>query len=134
MRGSSPPDAAPEWVDRATGHSGGVFALWPLVDVDLDDTRLTVHVEIPGADPATDVVVEVDSGALVVRGWKRAPAASRPRVSERTFGRFYRSIPLPEGLDVDCASATSRDGVLTVEIPRAATSRGVDRRIEVTAG
>ena len=36
--------------------------------------------------------------------------------SERSYGSFYRTIPLPEGVNIENASATFRDGVLQIEI------------------
>jgi HSP20 family protein len=51
--------------------------------------------------------------------------------SERSYGSFYRSIPLPEGVITDSAKATFKDGVLEVELqaPPQEVSRG--RRVEI---
>jgi HSP20 family protein len=37
--------------------------------------------------------------------------------SERRYGQFYRSIPLPEGADTEQAKAQFNNGVLEVTVP-----------------
>jgi HSP20 family protein len=124
-----------EWVDGGTGHGGGVFALWPPVDVELEGSHVVVQVELPGVDPVADLEVCVERGSLVMRGWKRSSGGggSHP-VTERTFGRFFRSVPLPGGVDVQHAKATCRHGVLTFDAPLADVGAVDDRTIIVQTG
>ncbi|HEX8775421.1 MAG TPA: Hsp20/alpha crystallin family protein [Pyrinomonadaceae bacterium] len=55
--------------------------------------------------------------------------------SERSYGSFYRSIPLPEGVNADDANATFRNGVLeiTMQAPQRQTERS-SRRLEIKEG
>jgi HSP20 family protein len=46
---------------------------------------------------------------------------------ERSFGRFERTIPLPEGADPEAAQATFKSGVLTITIPKDSTQAGAKR-------
>src|SRR5690606_13808166 len=51
--------------------------------------------------------------------------------SERSYGRFYREIPLPEGADTENAQAQYRDGVLEISVKCPALQAGRGRRIEI---
>ena len=50
--------------------------------------------------------------------------------SERSYGSFYRSIPLPEGANTESASATFRDGVLQIEV-QAPSQQARGRTLEI---
>jgi HSP20 family protein len=52
--------------------------------------------------------------------------------SERSVGRIYRTLALPEGCDSEKVSATAKDGVIEVVIPKKATAVG--KKVEVRAG
>ncbi|TIX34689.1 MAG: Hsp20/alpha crystallin family protein, partial [Mesorhizobium sp.] len=53
--------------------------------------------------------------------------------SERSYGRFQRTIPLEAEIDADKVQATFRNGVLTVELPKNPAAKDKTRRIEVKA-
>jgi HSP20 family protein len=111
--------------------SDGVFA--PALDVEETEDAYRVHVELPGV-AATDVEVSLADGVLRVAGERRFDAdEARDRFLrlERRFGRFSRAVRLPGRLDAERVSASARDGVVTVEVPKAAEVRA--RRIEVKA-
>jgi HSP20 family protein len=80
-----------------------------------DGSSYLVRLEVPGVDPATDLAVSVQAGALVVQA-QRTDFAPRQHQSEFRYGRFVRHIPLPPGADASDISATYRDGILTVRI------------------
>lgn len=52
--------------------------------------------------------------------------------SERTFGQMYRSIRLPDGCDTEQITATAKDGVMEVVIPKMAAA--ASRKVEVKRG
>jgi HSP20 family protein len=117
------------WAVPAFSDSGWL----PTLDVRENDTEVVVTAEVPGLDrDDLDVSVSPD-GLLTIRGEKREEREDTQRdyrVVERRYGGFRRAIPLPPGLDADGARARVRHGVLTVTIPRAASSSGT-RRIPV---
>jgi HSP20 family protein len=80
---------------------------------------LVVHADLPGLRKE-DVHVEVDDGILTISG-ERSHEHEDERDdyyrSERSYGQFYRAIPLPEGVDENACEATFKDGVLEVSIP-----------------
>ncbi|MCO0638274.1 Hsp20/alpha crystallin family protein, partial [Lutimaribacter sp. EGI FJ00014] len=53
--------------------------------------------------------------------------------SERSYGSFYRNIPLPAGVDPKKAEARFKNGVLTVILPKTPEAQKKVRKIEVKA-
>jgi len=104
---------------------------WPSVEVVEADGGLRVSAELPGLDEK-DVELLVEDGVLTLRGEKRAETTDKERgYSERSYGRFERSIALPFAVQEDKAEATFRNGVLTVTLPRAADAPERRRRIAI---
>jgi HSP20 family protein len=81
--------------------------------------KLVVTAELPGLKKE-EVSVEIGNDALVLQGLRRRTHHDRRDgwyQSERSYGRFYRSIPLPEGANIDKAQAEFSNGILEVSIP-----------------
>lgn len=75
--------------------------------------------KLPGLSP-DDVTVEVANDALVIQGERKVEHEEKDggvQRTERQYGFFYRSIPLPEGADLDHANAKFQNGMLEVTIP-----------------
>jgi HSP20 family protein len=105
----------------------------PKVDVAESDAAVEVSAELPGLAEA-DIEVSVAGDLLTIKGEKKAEGERRLlnyRVSERTFGSFTRSIPLPAGIDTDAASASFKNGVLTITIPKTQEAVEQAKRIAV---
>jgi HSP20 family protein len=106
-------------------HPGWV----PPVDLAELDDRYVVTVEVPGMTRA-DVTIEYAEPVLSVRG-TRPPQACNPeryQQLERGQGQFARSFKFALPVAADSITAEVSDGVLTIVVPKSATSR---RRIEV---
>ncbi|MCJ2072736.1 Hsp20/alpha crystallin family protein [Methylobacterium sp. J-030] len=107
---------------------------WPNVAVVEADGALRVSAELPGLDE-TDVELLIADGVLILKGETRAETADRERgYSERSYGRFERSIALPFAVQEDRAEASFRNGVLTVTLPRSAEAPDRWRRIAINGG
>lgn len=105
-------------------------ALWlPAIDISKRDDQLVVHAELPGLN-AKDVNVEVDQGTLTISG-ERAQSSGDAYHSERSYGSFYRAIPLPENVDTNLIKATFTNGVLEVTMPAPKSEQLARRKIEV---
>jgi HSP20 family protein len=81
-----------------------------------------------------DVEVTLTDDMLTVKGERKVEHQESKKgyyLSERTYGAFERSIPLPSGVDSDKAEAIFRNGVLTVKLPQSPEARAKARRIEV---
>jgi HSP20 family protein len=107
-----------EEMDRAFGAEE--VGLWaPTVEIKEMEGKLVVSADLPGLKKE-DVKVEVTPEALVVEGERKQEKEEKKEGyyhSERSYGRFYRSIPLPEGAELDKAAAEFTNGVLEVSIP-----------------
>ena len=122
-----------------TGQSGGLqrpnFAsLWaPQLEVFERANNLVVRAELPGLS-REDVDVQLDDDALIIRGERRSDVDDESDGfyhSERSYGSFYRAIPLPEGIDASGCNATFKDGVLEVTLPKPPQQQSRSRRIDV---
>ena len=99
------------------------------------DGNLVVSAELPGLNKE-DVKVEVTADGLIIQGErKREHEEDRGGVhrSERSYGSFYRSIPLPEGANIEQAKAQFNNGVLEVRVP-IPKSQQKTRQIPIEAG
>ena len=101
--------------------------IWsPRIEVYERDGKLHVSADLPGLSK-DDVHVEVLDNQLTLEGERRSEQRDeRGGWSERSYGRFFRSIPLPEGVNPDNASASFENGVLhvTLDAPKRAERRG----------
>jgi HSP20 family molecular chaperone IbpA len=117
------------------GGGGGQPGKWmPPVEILQRGEQLVICVDLPGISRAS-VDVEIQRDRIIVEGErKEAPQpADAPgfRRSERSYGPFHRTVPLPEGVDPDSAQAAMRDGVLeiTLRMPTPAERRG--KRLDI---
>lgn len=88
----------------------------PKVEVLKHNGDLTVRADLPGLKK-DDVKVELTDEALTISGERKEEKEEKHEGyyrSERSYGSFYRCIPLPEGVKTDTAKAEFRDGVLEV--------------------
>lgn len=115
------------WPASAAQVGGGAFS-WPSLEVKERDDKVTVTAELPGLTEK-DVEVALHNGMLTLRGEKRSEHEDKDRGwTERSYGRFERSIALPDGVDENSCTASFRDGLLTVSMTKsgnAARSRRI---------
>lgn len=116
------------------GRFGDERGTWmPAVEVFERDNNLVVSAELPGMNK-DDVRVEVTDEGLAIRGERKREHEEKRQGyyrSERSYGRFYRMIPLPEGVDAEKAKAQFKDGVLQVEIPLPPSAQPKTREIPI---
>ena len=92
---------------------------FPEIDVFEKDNRLVTKVDLPGMNKE-DVKVEITDGRLVISGERKTDAEEEKEGfyrCERSYGSFYRAIPLPDGVRPDDVKATFAAGVLEVSVP-----------------
>ena len=127
--------------------AAGMQSWAPPMDIEDQEDLIRVSFEIPGVN-RDDVMVTVENGVLTVAGEKRFERTSGdensgPYSVERRYGRFERSLSLPQSVDTEKVSAQYENGVLTLELPKSAESRkrkiaidwrknGAQKRIEST--
>lgn len=122
--------------DRAGANdaSSGATADWsPAVDIDEYADRFVLRADVPGVD-AAGIEVTLEKGVLTLSGTREQTvdnAGVEHRRVERASGRFHRRFTLPDTVDSDAVSASGRNGVLEVVIPKRAQVQ--PRRIAVNS-
>ena len=106
----------------------------PSIDVSESENDLVVKAEIPGVDPK-DVDISVINNNLIISGEKRQEEEEKERNyfrRERSYGSFRRSFALPADVDVDKIKASSKDGVISVVIPKSGEKQSKKVQIEAS--
>jgi HSP20 family protein len=118
--------------DLAPFQSFGSFDAigWPQIDIDETSKEVRITAELPGLEER-DVSLQIANGVLSISGEKKSESEDKDRrFSERYYGRFERRIPLQD-IDEDKASASFRNGVLTITLPKSGDARENVRRIAI---
>jgi HSP20 family protein len=112
------PTAAAPTTTRREGVEQRVPTVSPRVDIYETEKAYVLLADMPGVGPdGLDVVAERDE--LIVRG-RVDPPATTPDYQEFELANYYRAFALTEDLDTAAITATLKDGVLRVEIPKSA--------------
>ncbi|HYA17304.1 MAG TPA: Hsp20/alpha crystallin family protein [Bryobacteraceae bacterium] len=126
-------------MDRAFGGLEPSLQAWaPAVDIQRCNGSLIVTAELPGLRKE-EVRVEVSDHALIIEGERKREHKEDHEGYhryERSYGKFYRSIPLPEGAKTDQARAELNEGILKISLPAPEAAKPEERRtrIPVEAG
>jgi HSP20 family protein len=97
------------------------------------DEALTVHAEVPGFT-VKELDIQVDGNRLTISGKhesKDETKKGKTIYSERCAQEIYRSVQLPSDVEASKVTATLKDGVLRIELPKALHAKSV--RIEAKA-
>jgi len=122
------------WINSITGRDAGEGLWAPEMEMFERDGELVVRADLPGLTK-DDVNIELSDGNVTIEGERRGEREEKREGfyrSERSYGKFYRQLPLPDGVNVQDANATFRNGVLeiTMEAPR--RSEAKKRRLSIT--
>jgi HSP20 family protein len=113
---------------RKLEFSKGEAVAWiPPVDIYETEDAYVLCAEVPGVE-REDIKIEVAGSELSIRGERRfeSPcAAENYQRLEAPRGRFHRTFTLPERLNSTGVSASMKDGVLEVKLPKAAGGRRI---------
>jgi len=110
------------------------IAEWlPAVDVAGTKGEIVVTVEIPGME-AKDIDISLNEGILTIKGEKKQEKEEKEQnyyLIERRYGTFVRSIPLPRGVESDRVTASYKDGVLKITLPKSEEAKKKEIKIRV---
>jgi HSP20 family protein len=113
-----------------TGHFLDHGINWPNIEVSETAKEVKVTAELPGLDEK-DIDVELANGVLAIKGEKKTETEDKDRrFSERYYGHFERRIPVDD-VDEDEVSASFKNAVLTVTLPKSAKAQEKVKRIAV---
>ena len=125
----TPELAFPEWAEFEKN-------VWsPKIEVLKNKEEMTVRADLPGMKHE-DIDVEIADGALILSGERKEESEEKKEDfyrTERSYGSFYRSIPVPETVKPENATAKFDNGVLEVKIALPAAEPSL-RKIEIQTG
>lgn len=94
---------------------------------------LVLRVDLPGLTK-DDVNVELTDNAITIEGERKNEHEEKREGyyrSERSYGEFYRRVPMPEGVKAEDAKATFSNGVLEITMPATKREERKPRRLEI---
>jgi len=106
---------------------------YPAIEVYDRKDHLVVKAELPGIDKK-DLKVSLDGDILSIKGETKKEQEIKEKdyyYSERAYGSFYRTLPLPMGVQKDKTKASYKDGILTIELPKNEEAKSKETDIEV---
>ncbi len=116
----------------AEGKSGNVQ--WsPSADISETEKEYLIRAELP-AVKKEDIQVTLDNGVITIKGERRQQKEDKNEKFHRVenfYGSFERSFSVPENVKADAIRCDSKDGVLSVHIPKAEVSKQKPQQIAV---
>jgi len=105
----------------------------PSLDVAETKNELVVKAEVPGMDPK-DIDISLSDGVLTIKGEKRQEKEEKEadyHVVERSYGSFLRSVQLPKEVQSDKISASYKNGILKITLPKSEEAKKKEIKIKV---
>jgi len=106
---------------------------FPSLDVSETKNDLVVKAELPGMDPK-DIDISLGEGVLTIKGEKKQEKEEREEnyhLIERSYGSFTRSVRLPREVQSEKISASFKNGVLKVTLPKSEEAKKKEIKIKV---
>ncbi|HUA19226.1 MAG TPA: Hsp20 family protein [Bryobacteraceae bacterium] len=101
----------------AQAGAGGQWIFSPVVESVWSDTLLNLRAILPGV-AQHDLKVSVQNNQLVIEGERKQPEhLQKNGYRQLVYGKFYSTMTLPAGLDLDRLTGRLHDGVLDIQIP-----------------
>lgn len=124
-----------DWFDypSSTSQRFEDLVLSPFVDIIEDDKHFKVEVEMPGMSE-DNVKVSISDHTLYITGEKSTSSKDENKnylMREIHYGRYHRSVHLPDYLETDNAKATFKKGMLWVVIPKSDHAQSKSRSLKI---
>jgi HSP20 family protein len=111
----------------------GLGSAWPKLEISDTDKEVKIAAEVPGMEEK-DIEVLLDDGSLTIRGEKTSDTDDKDKqFSEHFYGKFERRIPIDVPVVSDKVTASFKNGLLTVILPKAEPVANNSKRITVEA-
>jgi HSP20 family protein len=120
-------------IPRTTGSGDTKFQWSPSADISETEKEYLIRAELP-AVRKEDVKVTVDQGMITIEGERKHERDDKTEKYHRVesfHGTFTRSFALPENADADAIRCESKNGVLTVHIPKTHSDKPRVKQIPV---
>ena len=106
----------------------------PAVDIYEDEEGLTLRFDLAGVEPK-DVDIRFENGVLTLKGERKLEREERKENYHRvelSYGAFNRSFSLPGTVDAEKIRAESKNGVLSVHLPKKAEAKPKSIQVKVS--
>ena len=116
---------------RKRGEDGTEW--FPSLDVSETKNELMVKAEVPGMDPK-DIDISLSDGMLTIKGEKKREKEEKEadyHLVERSYGAFVRSVQLPKEVQGNKISASYKDGILKITLPKSEEAKKKEVKIKV---
>lgn len=126
------PAGSSRW-PRLAGTAERKLEWAPSADISETDQEFLIRAELP-AVKKEDVRVTLDDGVITIMGERRQQSDDKSEKYHRVesfYGSFERSFALPDNISADNIRCDSKDGVLTVHIPKAKVQKSQPKQISV---
>ena len=118
-------------IEKGTNLAQGLWS--PQVEIFERGKNVIVRADLPGMTK-DDVNVEVADNGITIEGERKNENEEKGEGyyrSERMYGKFYRRVPLPQGVKAEDAEATFSNGVLEITMPAAKPEQRKTRRLTI---
>ena len=122
------------WLPPALARGAGAGLWAPQIEMFEKNGELVVRADLPGMTK-DEVNVEIDNDAITIEGERRSEQNENREGfyrSERSYGKFYRRLPLPDGVEAENANATFRDGVLEITMNAPKRTESKPRKVSIS--
>ena len=127
-------DLGRDWLSPVLDRAKLPPGLWsPQVEMFERDNQLVLRADLPGLTK-DDVDVEFSEDGITIEGERKNEHDEKGEGyfrSERSYGKFFRRVPVPEGVDIEKAKATFDNGVLEITMPAPKREERKPRRLEI---
>ena len=116
---------------RRRGEEEGAWV--PSVDVSETKNEIVVKAELPGMDPK-EVDLTLSDGNLIIKGEKKHEKEQKDEdyhCVERNYGSFVRMVHIPKEVKQDKISASYKNGILKVVLPKSEEAKQKELKIKV---
>lgn len=125
--------ALSRWLELPDANGGSRFEWSPSADISETEQEYLIRAELP-AVKKEEVRVTFDDGMLTVSGERRQKEEEKKEKLHRVetfYGSFRRSFTLPDNVDVAGIRAESKDGIITIHVPKTKTEAKKAKEIKV---
>jgi len=119
--------------EKRPAKAGEEGEFLPSIDLAEKDNELVVKCEVPGMDPK-DINISLSDGVLTIRGEKKQEREEKEadyHLVERSYGSFSRSIQLPKQVQSEKISASYKNGILKITLPKSEEAKKKEIKIKV---
>jgi len=115
--------------DRPLTDDRADYRVQPRMDVSEEENKYAVTLDIPGL-AKEDISIKVENGTMKIEGERKEERTGKYHLTERAYGRFYRSFALPDDVDAEKIEAKAANGVLEISLPKNQKALPVEIKIK----